>query len=136
SSTTIIIRAFEELGVKNQKFAGIVFGALIVEDLAAILLMVLLTTVSISQQFEGMEMASSVAKLMFFLILWFLAGIFIIPTFLRRIQKHMSAETILIVSIGLCLMMVLLATEAGFSPALGAFIMGSILAETTYIEKI
>lgn len=136
SSTTIIIRAFEELGVKNQKFAGIVFGALIVEDLAAILLMVLLTTVSISQQFEGMEMVNSVLKLSFFLVLWFLGGIFLIPSFLRRIQKHMSAETTLIVSISLCLAMVLLATEAGFSPALGAFIMGSILAETTYIEKI
>lgn len=136
SSTTIIIRAFEELGVKNQKFATLVFGALIVEDLAAILLMVLLTTVSISRQFEGMEMVGSVTKLTFFLVLWFLGGIFLIPSFLRRIQKHMSGETILIVSISLCLAMVLLATEAGFSPALGAFIMGSILAETTYIEKI
>lgn len=136
SSTTIIIRAFEELGVKNQKFAGIVFGALIVEDLAAILLMVLLTTVSISRQFEGIEMVSSVLKLSFFLVLWFLGGIFLIPSLLRRIQKHMSEETTLIVSISLCLAMVLIATEAGFSPALGAFIMGSILAETTYIEKI
>ncbi len=136
SSTTIIIRAFDELGVKNQKFAGLVFGALIVEDLVAILLMVLLSTVSISQQFEGAEMISSVLKLGFFLILWFVAGILIVPSFLRRAQKLMSSETILIVSLSLCLLMVLLATEAGFSPALGAFIMGSILAETTYVHKI
>lgn len=136
SSTTIIIRAFEELGVKNQKFAGLVFGALIVEDLVAILLMVLLSTVSISQQFEGTEMINSVLKLGFFLVLWFVGGIFLVPTFLRKAQKLMSSETILVVSLGLCLLMVLLATEAGFSPALGAFIMGSILAETTYVEKI
>ncbi len=136
SSTTIIIRAFDELNVKNQKFAGIVFGALIVEDLAAIMLMVLLTTISLSQQFQGVEMAGSIVKLLFFLALWFLAGIFIIPTFLRRIQKYLSPETTLVVSIALCLAMVVLATKAGFSPALGAFIMGSILAETTYIEKI
>ena len=136
SSTTIIIRAFDELGVKNQKFAGLVFGALIVEDLATILLLVLLTTISISQQVEGMEMVSSVSKLTFFLVLWFLCGIFIIPSFLRRIQKFMSQETMLIVSIALCLIMVFLASEAGFSPALGAFIMGSILAETTLVEKI
>lgn len=136
SSTTIIIRALDELNLKNQKFAGLVFGALIVEDLAAIILMVLLSTLSISQQFEGAEMMSSVLKLVFFLVLWFVAGIFLIPTFLRRAHKLMSSETILIVSLSLCLLMVLLASEAGFSPALGAFIMGSILAETTYVEKI
>lgn len=136
SSTTIIIRAFEEFGVKNQKFAGLVFGVLIVQDVVAILLLVLLSSVSISQQFEGAEMLSSAVKLGFFLVIWFLAGIFFIPTFLRRVQKLMSEETILIVSLSLCLVMVLLAAEAGFSPALGAFIMGSILAETTYVDKI
>lgn len=136
SSTTIIMRAFDELGVKNQKFASLVFGVLIVEDLVAVILMVLLSTLSISQQVEGTEMAGSILKLGFFLVAWFLGGIFFIPTFLRRAQKLLSEETILIVSLGLCLTMVLLASEAGFSPALGAFVMGSILAGTTYVEKI
>ncbi|MES2652840.1 MAG: cation:proton antiporter [Bacteroidota bacterium] len=136
SSTTIIIRAFEELGVKHKKFANLVFGALIVEDLAAILIMVLLTTIAVSQQFAGMEMITSILKLSFFLILWFLGGIFIIPTFLKLTKKFMNDETLLVVSLALCLTMVLLAVKVGFSPALGAFIMGSILAETPQAEKI
>ncbi len=136
SSTTIIIRAFEELGVKHKKFANLVFGALIVEDLAAILIMVLLTTLAVSQQFAGAEMLTSILKLSFFLVLWFLGGIFIIPTFLKLTKKLMNDETLLVVSLALCLTMVLLAVKVGFSPALGAFIMGSILAETTQAEKI
>lgn len=136
SSTTIIIRAFEELGVKHKKFAGLVFGVLIVEDLVAILLLVLLSTLAVSQQFAGAEMLESILKLCFFLILWFIGGIFLVPTFLKATKKLMNDETMLIVSIALCLIMVLLAVKAGFSPALGAFIMGSILAETTQAERI
>jgi len=136
SSTTIIIRAFEELGVKHKKFAGLVFGVLIVEDLVAILLLVLLSTVAVSQQFAGSEMLISIAKLAFFLVLWFLGGIFLIPTFLKATRKLMNDETMLVVSLALCLIMVLLAVKVGFSPALGAFIMGSILAETTQAERI
>ncbi|KQC02773.1 cation:proton antiporter [Pedobacter sp. Hv1] len=136
SSTTIIIRAFEELGVKHKKFAGLVFGVLIVEDLVAILLLVLLSTLAVSQQFAGTEMLVSILKLAFFLVLWFLGGIFLIPTFLKATKKLMNDETMLIVSLALCLVMVLLAVKVGFSPALGAFIMGSILAETTQAEKI
>ncbi len=136
SSTTIIIRAFDELGVKTQRFAGLVFGVLIVEDLVAILLLVLLSTLAVSQQFAGTEMLAAVLKLAFFLVVWFLAGIFLIPTFLRKAGKLMNDETLLIVSIALCLLMVILAAQVGFSPALGAFIMGSILAETTKAEKI
>lgn len=136
SSTTIIIRAFDELGVKHKKFAGLVFGVLIVEDLAAILIMVLLTTLTVSQQFAGMEMAGSILKLSFFLILWFLAGIFIVPSFLKLTKKLLSDEMLLVVALGLCLTMVMLATKVGFSSALGAFIMGSILAETTLAERI
>lgn len=136
SSTTIIIRAFDELGVKHKKFSNLVFGALIVEDLAAILIMVLLTTVAVSQQFAGADMLISILKLSFFLILWFLGGIFIIPTFLKLTKKLMNDEMLLVVSLALCLVMVILAVKVGFSPALGAFIMGSILAETTQAEKI
>lgn len=136
SSTTIILRAFDELGVKGQKFAGIVFGALIVEDIVAILMMVLLSTIAVSQQFSGMELFESVLKLSFFLILWFVGGIFFIPTLLKKAKNLLSDETLLIVSLALCLMMVILANMAGFSPALGAFIMGSIIAETTKAERI
>lgn len=136
SSTTIIIRAFEELGVKSQNFARIVFGALIVEDIVAILLLVLLTTISVSQQFSGIELMQSAVKLVFFLILWFIAGIFFVPTFLRKAKNLLNDETMLIVALAMCLMMVMLASAAGFSPALGAFIMGSIIAETTKAERI
>lgn len=136
SSTTIIIRAFEELGVKHKKFAGLVFGVLIVEDLVAILLLVLLSTLAVSQQVAGSEMLISILKLSFFLILWFIGGIFLIPSFLKATKKLMNDETMLIVSIALCLIMVLLAVKVGFSAALGAFIMGSILAETTQAERI
>lgn len=136
SSTTIIIRAFDELGVKGRKFAGLVFGILVVEDIVAIVLLVLLSTLAVSTQFSGSEMLWSIGKLVFFLMLWFLSGIFILPTALRRLKTLMSDETLLILSIALCLLMVWLATIAGFSPALGAFIMGSILAETTYGTKI
>jgi len=136
SSTTIIIRAFEELGVKHKRFASLVFGVLIVEDLVAILLLVLLSTLAVSQQSAGSEMLISILKLAFFLVLWFLGGIFLVPSFLKATKKLMNDETMLIVSLGLCLVMVLLAVKVGFSPALGAFIMGSILAETTQAEKI
>lgn len=136
ASTTIIIRAFDELGVKNQKFAGLVTGVLVIEDLVAVLLMVLLSTVAVSQTFSGNEMILSVLKLAFFLVLWFVSGIFFLPTLLKRISSLINEETLLIVSLALCFLMVVLASYAGFSAALGAFIMGSILAETTKAEKI
>lgn len=136
SSTTIIIRAIDELGIKHKSFVKLVFGALIVEDIVAIALMVLLTTLAVSKQFSGMDMLFSISKLGFFLVLIFLVGIFILPTFLKKTKNLMNDETMLIVSLALCLLMVLLASEVGFSPALGAFIMGSLLAETLIAEKV
>ena len=136
SSTTIIIRAFDELGVKTRKFAGLVMGVLVIEDVMAVLLMVLLSTVAVSREFAGTEMLYSVLKLVFFLALWFIFGIFLIPGFLKWGRKLMNDETMLVISLGLCLLMVVLATYAGFSAPLGAFIMGSILAETPQAEKI
>jgi len=136
SSTTIIIRAFDELGLKRKKFANVVFGILIVEDIVVILLMVMLSTMAVSQQFSGTLMLESLMKLGFFLAVWFLGGIFIIPSFLRSIKKYLDEETLLILSIGLCLGMVYIADSVGFSVELGAFVMGSILAETVYAEKI
>lgn len=136
SSTMITIKAFEELGIKHKKFAGLVFGVLIVEDLFAILILVLFSTLAVSQQSAGTEMIMSILKLSFFLVLWFLGGIFLVPTFLRVTKKLMNDETMLVVALALCLIMVMLADKVGFSPALGAFIMGSILAETTQAERI
>lgn len=136
SSTTIIIRAFEELGVKSKRFAGVVFGVLVVEDLVVILLLVLLPAIAVSREFEGGAMLMTLVKLLFFLILWFVLGIFLIPTFLKKMRHMLDEEMLLMLSIGLCLGMVVLATKAGFSAELGAFIMGSILAETTSAEKI
>lgn len=136
SSTTIILKTFDELGVKAQKFAGIVIGSLIVQDIIAILMMVLLSTIAVSQQFSGGELFLSVLKLVFFLTIWFVGGIFFIPTLLKRAKHLLSDEMLLIISLALCLMMVILAADVGFSPALGAFIMGSIIAETTQAEHI
>ncbi|MGM8361760.1 cation:proton antiporter domain-containing protein [Flavobacterium sp. ARAG 55.4] len=136
SSTTIILKTFDELGVKAQQFAGIVIGSLIVQDIVAILMMVLLSTVAVSQQFSGGELLLSVLKLGFFLVAWFVGGIFFIPTLLKKTKHLLTDEMMLILSLALCLMMVILASNVGFSPALGAFIMGSIIAETTQAEHI
>lgn len=136
SSTTIIIKAFDDLGLKKEPFTNVVFGALVVEDLLAILLMVLLSTFAVSQKFEGMEMLANMGKLGFFLVFWFLVGIFLIPIFLKKAKKMLNEETLLILSVGLCFGMVVLARFAGFSSALGAFVMGSILGETIDGERI
>lgn len=136
SSTTIIIKAFNDMGLQKKRFAGIVFGMLIVEDLAAILMMVLLSTVAVSQHFEGGELLQSVLKLIFFMLIWFVGGIFLIPTILKKFKRFLNDETLLILAIGLCLGMVLFADSVGFSAALGAFIMGSILAETLESKRI
>ncbi len=136
SSTTIIIKAFEDLNMKRHKFTNIVFGVLVVEDLVAVLLLVMLSTISVSKSFDGVQLAFSLVKLMFFLIIWFVVGIYVIPTLLQKSRKLMGEETLLVFSIGLCFGMVYLATKAGFSEALGAFMMGSILAETIEADKI
>lgn len=136
SSTTIIIKAFDDLGMRNNKETTIVFGTLVVEDLVAILMMVLLPAIAVSKQFAGGPMLESLLRVFFFLVLWFLIGIFILPAFFKKAKKIMNDETLLIISLGLCLGMVVLATHTGFSAALGAFIMGSILAETIEAEHI
>ncbi len=136
ASTTIILRSFDEMGLKGRRFAELVFGVLIIEDLVAVVLMVLLSTIAVSREFAGTQMLTSVLSLAFFLILWFIAGIFFIPSFLSRAQKHLNNETLLVLAVGMCLGMVMLSAKAGFSPALGAFVMGSILAETVQAERI
>lgn len=136
SSTTIIYKAFDDLGLRQQRFAGLVLSILILEDILAIVLMVMLSTMAVSKNFEGTEMIYSIGKLVFFLILWFVVGIYLIPIFLKRSRKWMGSETLLIVSLAMCFGMVVLAAKVGFSPAFGAFIMGSILAETVEAESI
>ena len=136
SSTTIIAKAFEDMKLYREKFSGNVIGELVVEDLEAVLLMVILSTLAVSKTFDGMQLVSSMLKLGFFLVVWFLGGIFLVPTVLKWARKFMSEETLTVFSVGLCFMMVVLANLAGFSSALGAFIMGSILAETLEAEMI
>ncbi len=136
SSTTIVFKALDDLGLRQQKFAGICFGILVVEDLFAVVLMVLLASIAVKQQFDGQEMLGQVTKLAAYLLFWFVAGIMLIPTFLKKFRRYLNDETMTIVSLGLCLGMVLLAQGAGFSEALGAFVMGSILAETVEAERI
>ena len=136
SSTTIVFKAIEEAGLRSHRFAGVCFGILIVEDLFAVVLMVLLSSIAVKNKFEGEELLWQVAKLVLYIALWFVLGITLIPTFLKKFKKYLNDETLTIFSIGLCLGMVLLAVQAGFSSALGAFVMGSVLAETIDAERI
>ena len=136
SSTTIIYKAFDDLGLRKKQFTGLVLSVLILEDILAIVLMVMLSTMAVRHNFEGTQMLESIAKLMFFLILWFVVGIYLIPLLLKKCRKLMSDETLLIVALAMCFGMVVLAARTGFSPAFGAFIMGSILAETVEAEHI
>ena len=136
SSTTIVIKAFSDMGIKKQKFADIVLVVLIIQDLVAILMMVLLPAIAVRNNLDGSEMLMSIIKLVFFIILWFLVGIYVFPSFFKWTRKLINEETLLIISIGLCFGMVALATSLGFSSALGAFVMGSILGETVEGHKI
>ena len=136
SSTAIIIKSFDDLKLKQQKFTSTVTAVLVVEDIVAVLLLVVLSTVSVSRTFDGAGLAWSMVKLVFFLIVWFVFGIYLIPTFLRWMRRYMTEETLLLVAVGLCFGMVVMAAKAGFSTALGAFVMGAILAETIEADVI
>lgn len=136
SSTTIIIKAFNDLGLRQRKFTSLVLAVLIVEDLFAVVMMVLLSSIAINNSFEGGELLWSIAKLVFFLVLWFLAGVAILPSLFKIWRPFLNSETLLIVSMGLCLGMAVFSVYCGFSLALGSFVMGSILAGTSYAERI
>ncbi len=136
SSTTIVFKALDDMGLRTHKFARICFGILVVEDLFAVVLMVLLSSIVTTRHFEGAALLAEIGKLAAYLVLWFVVGIAVIPLFLRKFSKHLSDETLTIFSVGMCLGMVLLAVGAGFSSALGAFVMGSVLAETLEAERI
>lgn len=136
SSTTIIYKAFDDLGLRQQKFASIVMSVLILEDILAIVMMVMLSAVASGNSPDGGQMVNSILRIAFFLTVWLVVGIFIVPIFLRKMRKLMNSETLLIVSLGLCCLMAVISTQVGFSSAFGAFIMGSILAETIEADKI
>ncbi len=136
SSTTIIYKAFDDMGLRQQKFAGMVMSVLILEDILAIVMMVMLSAIAGGSNPDGEQMLGSIVKIGFFLVLWFIVGIFAIPWFLRSVRKLVNNETLLIVALGLCCGMAVLSTKVGFSSAFGAFVMGSILAETVEAEKI
>ncbi len=136
SSTTIIYKAFDDMGLRQQKSAGMVMSVLILEDILAIVMMVMLSAIAGGSNPDGGQMLGSVVKIAFFLVLWFIVGIFAIPLFLRSVRKLINNETLLIVALGLCCGMAVLSTKVGFSSAFGAFVMGSILAETVEADKI
>jgi len=136
SSTTIIIKAFTDLGLRQRKFASLVFAVLIVEDLFAVLMMVLLSSIAVNNSVEGGELLWSISKLVFFLMIWFVVGVYVIPTALNKARRFLNDETLLVVSMGLCLGMAVFSVVCGFSLALGAFVMGSILAGTSLAERI
>lgn len=136
SSTSIVVKAFDEMGLKQQKFASLVLSVLIIEDIIAIIMMLLFGTLGSGGKVEGGELLLSIAKMVFYLILWFVLGIYLIPLLLKKSKDILSDETLLIVSLSLCFAMVVLASAAGFSSAFGAFVMGSILSETMESERI
>ena len=136
SSTTIIYKAFDDLGLRQQQFAGLVMSVLILEDILAIVMMVMLSAIASGNNPDSGQMLGSVVKIGFFLVLWLVVGIFAIPIFLRRVRRLINNEVLLVVSLGLCCAMAVISTKVGFSSAFGAFIMGSILAETVEAEKI
>ena len=136
SSTTIIYKAFDDLGLRQQQFAGLVMSVLILEDILAIVMMVMLSAIASGNNPDGGQMLGSIGKIGFFLVLWLVVGIFAIPQFLRRVRPLINAEVLLVVSLGLCCAMAVFSTKVGFSSAFGAFIMGSILAETIEAERI
>lgn len=136
SSTTIIYKAFADLGLTQQRFAGLVMSVLILEDILAIVMMVMLGAIADGGNPNGSEMLNSIMRIGFFLILWFVVGLFIVPLFLRKTRRLMNDETMIIVALGLCCLMAVISTKVGFSSAFGAFVMGSILAETVEADKI
>ena len=136
SSTTIIYKAFDDLGLRQQQFASLVMSVLILEDILAIVMMVMLSAIAAGDNPDGGQMLESVVKIGFFLVLWLVVGIFAIPAFLRKIRRLVNDEVLLIVALGLCCAMAVFSTKVGFSSAFGAFIMGSILAETIEAEHI
>ena len=136
SSTTIVMKAIDEAGLSKARFVKGATGILILEDIVAVVLLVLLSSIAVKNSFEGVELLKKVGVLAVTLVVWFICGILVIPTLLRKVRPYLNDETLIILALGLCLGMVLTAEEAGFSSALGAFVMGMVLAETLEAHRI
>ncbi|MDY3852581.1 MAG: cation:proton antiporter [Prevotella sp.] len=136
SSTTIIYKTFNDLKLKHHKFTDIVMSVLVLEDVTSIIMMVILPTLAVGSAISGWEFAGTISKIFFFIILWFVVGIFVVPLFLRRIRQYLTNEILVIISLALCFLMSVLSASVGFSSAFGAFVMGSILSETIEGNKI
>ena len=136
SSTAVIQKSFEEAGVKNENYAQLVMGSLIIEDIVAIFMMVVLSTISVRQNVEGDQLITSLGLMICYLIVWLILGIWFLPAFLNKVMKFMNDEMLLILSLGLCFGMVLIANKLGFSAELGAFLSGSLLAGTIHAERV
>lgn len=136
SSTTIIYKAFDEFGLRTKRFASGVISVLILEDIMGILLMVILSALAVTKKFEGFQLLESLIELSFFLLLWFMVGIYVVPLLLKKTRRYINNEVLIVVSVGMCFLMAVLASRVGYSPAFGAFMMGSILAETLEAENI
>ena len=135
SSTTIIMKALGDLGLKQKKFASLVLAVLIIEDLFAVLMLVILSSLAMGDV-KGVELLLCIGKLLFFLIIWFVVGVYLIPTFLSKMRNYLNDETMLVVAMGLCFSMAVFSVICGFSLELGAFVMGSILAGTVMAERM
>ena len=136
SSTMVIIKVFDELDLKKKKYSEAVFGTLVIQDILGIFMMVILSTISVSKNVSGGEVAAHLALMLLYLVIWLILGIYLIPTFMNRNIQYMNNEMVLVVSIGICFGMVLLADQLGFSTALGAFLAGSLLAGTIHVERV
>ena len=136
SSTTIILKALTDLGMRQRRYVSMIFAVLIVEDLVAVVLLVILSSIAINEHVSSDQMIASILKLTFFLIIWFIVGIFMLPTMFKRFKRMISDETMLIIAMGLCFLMAVFSVSSGFSMALGAFVMGSILAGTSESKRI
>nr|WP_232204089.1 cation:proton antiporter [Slackia piriformis] len=136
SSTTIIAKTFDELHLKDKGFAGLVFGVLVIQDIAAVFLMVVLSTLAVGTNIDGAAVSVKLGRMALYLIVWFVLTVIFVPVALQRIASFLTDEILLIASLALCLCMVALASAIGFSAALGAFLAGSILAGTVQAERI
>ena len=136
SSTVVIQKCLEEMDLAKEKFAGLVMGSLVMEDVIAVFMMVILTTMSVSRGGDTGSIALHLFLMLTYLIIWLVLGIYFVPTFLDRVMGLMSDEMLTLLSLGFCFLMALLAQAIGFSMELGAFLAGSFFAGTKYVGRV
>ena len=136
SSTMITMKSIQDMGMKDRKFSDLAMGTLVIEDIIAIFAMVILSTIAVSQSISGIALAQQMGLLLFYLVLWLILGIYLLPTLMKKLVVLMNEEVLLIFSLALCFLMAVLADAIGLSTELGAFLAGSLLAGTVHVEKI